>query len=153
MFALKGKVAIVTGGNGGIGLGLARGLATAGSRVVVAARNAEKSRAAVDELARLGAAEPLAIEVDVADESSGSLMTTALRSGTASSTPTSRVGACALVPSIRSSSALAAGRSSTSGRRSLCSATRPSLRTAPRRVGSSSLRSRPRWHGRATTSR
>jgi 2-dehydro-3-deoxy-D-gluconate 5-dehydrogenase len=70
MFDLKGKVAIVTGGNGGIGLGMARGLASAGARVVVAARNAEKSRAAVDELARLGAAEPLAIEVDVADESS-----------------------------------------------------------------------------------
>src|SRR5215470_899078 len=70
MFDLKDKVAIVTGGNGGIGLGMARGLASAGARVVVAARNAEKSRAAVDELARLGAAEPLAIEVDVADESS-----------------------------------------------------------------------------------
>src|SRR5262245_34983906 len=70
MFDLKGRVAIVTGGNGGIGLGMARGLASAGARVVIAARNAEKSRAAVDELARLGATEPLAIEVDVADESS-----------------------------------------------------------------------------------
>ncbi len=68
MFDLKGRVAIVTGGNGGIGLGMARGLASAGARVVIAARNAEKSRGAVDELARLGAAEPLAIEVDVADD-------------------------------------------------------------------------------------
>jgi 2-deoxy-D-gluconate 3-dehydrogenase len=59
MFDLKGRVAIVTGGNGGIGLGMARGLASAGARVVIAARNAEKSRAAVDELARLGASEPL----------------------------------------------------------------------------------------------
>jgi 2-deoxy-D-gluconate 3-dehydrogenase len=67
---LAGQVAIVTGGNGGIGLGMARGLASAGARVVVAARNAEKSRAAVDEIGRLGAAEPLPIEVDVADESS-----------------------------------------------------------------------------------
>ena len=41
-FDLRGKTAIVTGGNGGIGLGMARGLAKAGVRIVVAARNAEK---------------------------------------------------------------------------------------------------------------
>jgi 2-deoxy-D-gluconate 3-dehydrogenase len=69
MFDLQGKVAIVTGGNGGIGLGMARGLASAGARVVVAARNVEKSDAAVVELARFGG-EPLAISVDVADEGS-----------------------------------------------------------------------------------
>jgi len=34
MSELTGKVAIVTGGNGGIGLGMARGLAAAGARVV-----------------------------------------------------------------------------------------------------------------------
>src|SRR6478752_3573455 len=50
MFDLKSKVAIVTGGNGGIGLGMARGLAQAGARVVVAARKREKSEAAVREL-------------------------------------------------------------------------------------------------------
>jgi 2-deoxy-D-gluconate 3-dehydrogenase len=66
---LKGKVAIVTGGNGGIGLGMARGLASAGARIVVAARNQEKSRAAVAELARLGP-EAVTIAVDVADEAS-----------------------------------------------------------------------------------
>jgi len=36
MSELEGKVAIVTGGNGGIGLGMAKGLARAGARVVVA---------------------------------------------------------------------------------------------------------------------
>ncbi len=70
MFDLSGKVAIVTGGNGGIGLGMARGLAAAGARVVVAARNKEKSAAAVKQLAALGAGSALAIEVDVTEERS-----------------------------------------------------------------------------------
>jgi 2-dehydro-3-deoxy-D-gluconate 5-dehydrogenase len=67
VFDLKGRVAIVTGGNGGIGLGMARGLAGAGASVVVAGRNAEKSQAAVRELGKLGA-EALAVTVDVTDE-------------------------------------------------------------------------------------
>jgi 2-dehydro-3-deoxy-D-gluconate 5-dehydrogenase len=69
MFDLKGRVAVVTGGNGGIGLGMAKGLGSAGARVAIAARNAEKSRAAVETLARLGA-EAIAVQVDVADEAS-----------------------------------------------------------------------------------
>jgi 2-deoxy-D-gluconate 3-dehydrogenase len=69
LFDLHGRVAIVTGGNGGIGLGMARGLAGAGASVVVAARNAEKSGAAVAELQSLGA-EALAVSVDVTDETS-----------------------------------------------------------------------------------
>jgi 2-deoxy-D-gluconate 3-dehydrogenase len=63
-FDLKGRVAIVTGGNGGIGLGMARGLAAAGAKVVVAGRNKEKSAAAAKEI---GAD---AIEVDVKSEAS-----------------------------------------------------------------------------------
>ncbi len=70
MFDLSGKVAIVTGGNGGIGLGLARGLAGAGALVVVAARDAQKSAAAVAELDKLGGGGALAIAVDVTDEGS-----------------------------------------------------------------------------------
>ncbi|RPI46600.1 MAG: glucose 1-dehydrogenase [Betaproteobacteria bacterium] len=69
MFDLTGHVAIVTGGNGGIGLGMARGLARAGARVVVAARNEEKSKAAVHALCALGS-DALAIQVDVSNESS-----------------------------------------------------------------------------------
>jgi len=66
LFDLSGRVAVVTGGNGGIGLGIARGLAAAGANVVVAARNAEKAEAAV---AALGGTSTF-IALDVADESS-----------------------------------------------------------------------------------
>jgi 2-deoxy-D-gluconate 3-dehydrogenase len=66
-FDLAGKVALVTGGNGGIGLGMARGLARAGASLVIAARNAGKTATALAELKALGA--PCeAIAVDVADE-------------------------------------------------------------------------------------
>jgi 2-deoxy-D-gluconate 3-dehydrogenase len=67
VFDLKGKVAIVTGGNGGIGLGMARGLADAGARIVIAARNADKSAAAVRELSTRGG-EAYAVATDVTDE-------------------------------------------------------------------------------------
>ena len=66
MFDLTGRIAVVTGGNGGIGLGMARGLAAAGAGVVVAARNGEKAAAA---MAALGS-ESAFIALDVADESS-----------------------------------------------------------------------------------
>jgi NAD(P)-dependent dehydrogenase (short-subunit alcohol dehydrogenase family) len=50
--ALAGKLAVVTGGNGGLGLATARGLARAGAHVVIAARDPGKSTAALDELRR-----------------------------------------------------------------------------------------------------
>src|SRR5262249_41700098 len=62
-----GKVAIVTGGNGGIGLGIARGLAQAGADIAVAGRNAEKSRAAVEQLSGCGV-RAVALQTDVTDE-------------------------------------------------------------------------------------
>ena len=69
MFDLTGKVAVVTGGNGGIGLGMARGLAQAGARVVIAARNAAKSQGAVDELRALGS-DAFALAAEVNNEAS-----------------------------------------------------------------------------------
>lgn len=69
MFELRNKVAVVTGGNGGIGLGMSQGLARAGARVVIAARDAAKSKAAVEQLESMGA-DAIAMEVDVADEGS-----------------------------------------------------------------------------------
>jgi 2-dehydro-3-deoxy-D-gluconate 5-dehydrogenase len=62
-------VAIVTGGNGGIGLGMAIGMAQAGAAIVVAGRDAAKNAAAVKEIQGLGATAS-AIAVDVLEESS-----------------------------------------------------------------------------------
>jgi 2-deoxy-D-gluconate 3-dehydrogenase len=67
MFDLTGKVGLVTGGNGGIGLGMARGLARAGATVVLAGRDAAKSAAAMQGLAHAGWRAD-AIEADVTDE-------------------------------------------------------------------------------------
>jgi len=66
MFNLKGKVALVTGGNGGIGLGIARGLARAGAGIAVVGRNAEKNASAVKELEGLGV-KAIGVIADVTD--------------------------------------------------------------------------------------
>ena len=67
LFDLKGKVAIVTGGNGGIGLGMARGLADAGADIAVVGRNEEKSKAAVADLKAHGV-KAIAVATDVTDK-------------------------------------------------------------------------------------
>lgn len=68
LFDLSGKVAIVTGGNGGIGLGMARGLAAAGAKIAVVGRNAEKSEAAARRIAEDSGVEAAAVLGDVAIE-------------------------------------------------------------------------------------
>ena len=67
-FTLQGKVAIVTGGNGGIGKGIARGFAGAGSDIVIAARNQAKTDGAVREIQDDFGVRVLGIQVDVRQE-------------------------------------------------------------------------------------
>ncbi|WP_425066227.1 glucose 1-dehydrogenase [Reyranella sp.] len=69
LFDLSGRVAIVTGGNGGIGLGMALGMARAGATVVVGGRDTIKNEAAVRELQSTGA-QASAATVDVLEEDS-----------------------------------------------------------------------------------
>src|ERR1700726_3257057 len=66
-FDLTGKVALITGGNSGIGLGMAKALAAAGADVAIWGTNAAKNAAAREEIARSGH-RVMALECDVGDE-------------------------------------------------------------------------------------
>jgi 2-deoxy-D-gluconate 3-dehydrogenase len=69
IFDLSKRVALVTGGNGGIGLGMAKGLAAAGAAVVIAGRNKTKAQAALAALRATGAKAEF-VELDVTQEKS-----------------------------------------------------------------------------------
>ena len=66
-FGLSGKVALITGGNSGIGLGMADGLAAAGAAVCIWGTNETKNAAAAKQLSAHGG-KVLALKCDVADE-------------------------------------------------------------------------------------
>lgn len=68
-FSLAGRVALVTGGNGGIGLGMALGLARAGADIAIAARDQGKMAAAAAQLAETGV-KVMTATVDVGDKAS-----------------------------------------------------------------------------------
>jgi 2-dehydro-3-deoxy-D-gluconate 5-dehydrogenase len=70
LFALTGKVALVTGGNGGIGFGMAKGLSDAGAAILIVGRNKEKNAKAVAALSAAGG-KAAAVEIDVAQDSGG----------------------------------------------------------------------------------
>jgi 2-deoxy-D-gluconate 3-dehydrogenase len=78
LFDLAGKVAIVTGGNGGIGLGMARGLAAAGAAIAVVGRDEAKSAAAVADLSKDGG-KAIAVTADVTDETAVTAMVERVR--------------------------------------------------------------------------
>lgn len=67
LFDLSGKVAIVTGGNGGLGLAMALGLASAGANIVVAARNTDKTSEALNQIQALGV-KATGVNTDVSQE-------------------------------------------------------------------------------------
>jgi len=68
LFSLKGKVALVTGGNSGIGKGIARGFAQAGADIAIGARNKTKTDEVVRELKEEFGVRAMGVQVDVRQE-------------------------------------------------------------------------------------
>lgn len=68
-FNLSGKVSLITGGNRGIGLGMAEAIAACDGDVAIWGRNSETNAQAVETLSKLGTGRVTALSVDVADES------------------------------------------------------------------------------------
>lgn len=74
VFDLTGRVAVVTGGNGGIGRSIALGLASAGASVAILARNAGKNAAVLAELEEIGhPAMAVALDVTQRDTLAGAI--------------------------------------------------------------------------------
>ena len=70
LFSLEGEVAMVTGGNGGIGRGMVDGLASAGSDIVIAARDEAKTAEAVKDIKNKYGVKTLGVKMDVSNETS-----------------------------------------------------------------------------------
>mgnify|MGYP000359477117 FL=1 len=68
LFDLSKKVSVITGGNGGIGLGIAEGIASSGGDVAILARNEEKNQSAKELLDKFGT-KILTYKVDISEES------------------------------------------------------------------------------------
>ncbi len=68
LFSLKGKVALVTGGNAGLGKGIARGFAQAGADIAIGARNKTKTDEVVRELKEEFGVRAIGVQVDVRQE-------------------------------------------------------------------------------------
>jgi 2-deoxy-D-gluconate 3-dehydrogenase len=66
LFDLTGEIAVVTGGNGGIGRGIALGLAQAGASVAIVGRNPQKNQSVLGELQAAGG-RAIAVQLDLTD--------------------------------------------------------------------------------------
>ena len=81
LFDLTGRVAVVTGGNRGIGLGMATGLARAGASVAVWSRNEDRNAAAVDTLSDYGEAGGFRCDVSDPEDVAAAMEATVARFG------------------------------------------------------------------------